>query len=114
VLLVQEAVVLVYDGECDFCCRCANWLKKRADFPMSSGAEEDLRSLGLSPIEAKRSVWWINENERLAGHEAIGRALQGVGGVWALLGRAMTIAPISWIASSVYRRVAANRHRFNK
>ena len=58
---------------------------------MSSGAEEDLRSLGLSPIEAKRSVWWINENERLAGHEAIGRALQGVGGGWALVGRAMTI-----------------------
>ena len=81
---------------------------------MSSGAEEDLRNLGLSRTEAKRSVWWINESERLAGHEAIGRALREVGGAWALLGRAMTIAPVSWVASSTYRRVAANRHRFNK
>jgi predicted DCC family thiol-disulfide oxidoreductase YuxK len=81
---------------------------------MSSGVEEDLRNLALSRAEAKRSVWWIDESERLAGHEAIGRALQGVGGGWALLGRAMTVAPVSWVASWTYRRVAANRHRFNK
>ncbi len=81
---------------------------------MSAGNEQDLLTLGLSSSEAKRSVWWIDSHERLAGHEAIGRALQQVGGIWVGLGRAMRIPPCSWIASLTYRWVAANRHRLNK
>ena len=104
--------MLVYDGECDFCCRCASWLRKRGEFPLSSGIDEDLLDLALSRADAKRAVWWITGTERLAGHEAIGRALQEVGGFWALLGRTIRIAPLSWIASATYRWVATHRHRF--
>ena len=106
--------MLGYDGECDFCCRCAAWLRRRADVPMSSGTDEDLRALGLSVEEAKSAVWWIEADERLRGHEAVGRALQQVNGAWAWLGRAMKVATLSCIASSTYRWVASNRHRLNK
>ena len=59
--------MLVYDGECDFCCRCAAWLRRRADVPMSSGTDEDLRALGLSVEEAKSAgADLVGENDLIA------------------------------------------------
>ena len=105
-------MTLVYDGDCAFCCRCASWIRERSGIDMSAGSPEDLAVLELSVEDAKRSVWWIEDGVRLAGHAAIGKALRQVGGLWAFVGVLISTPPISWLAALVYRWVAANRHRF--
>ena len=71
-------MTLVYDGDCAFCCRCASWIRERSGIDMSAGSPEDLAALELSLEDAKRSVWWIEDGVRLAGHAAIGKALRQV------------------------------------
>ena len=105
--------MLVYDGECSFCCRCASWVTRRADINMSSGTAEDLEKLGLSTSDAKRAVWWIEGDVRLSGHQAVGEVLCSIGGGWRWLGNAMKVPPLSWVAALVYKWVAANRHRIS-
>ena len=105
-------MTLVYDGDCAFCCRCASWIRERSGIDMSAGSPEDLAVLELSLEDAKRSVWWIEDGVRLAGHAAIGKALRQVGGLWSFVGVLINTPPISWLAALVYRWVAANRHRF--
>ncbi|MFL2987395.1 MAG: thiol-disulfide oxidoreductase DCC family protein [Candidatus Poriferisodalaceae bacterium] len=103
--------MLLYDGECSFCCRCASWVARRADIKMSPGTADDLENLNISVVDAKKSVWWIDGDVRLSGHRAVGEVLRSIGGGWRWLGTAMKIPPFSWIAAVIYKYVAANRHR---
>ena len=105
-------MVLIYDGDCGFCRRCADWLRARGDVPMASDGEVDRLALGLTPEETKTAVWWVEGGARFRGHQAIGHALRPLGGGWALVGRLIRMPPVSWLAAVAYRWVAANRHRF--
>ena len=78
---------------------------------MSGGTQADLNRLNLSQRDAKRSLWWIEGNLRLAGHKAVAKTLRRIGGLWWFLGAMMMIPPVSWISAICYRLVAANRHR---
>ena len=104
--------VLIYDGDCGFCLRCADWLRARGDVPMVSDGEVDRLVLGLTPEETKTAVWWVEGRTRFSGHHAIGHALRPLGGGWALVGRLICVPPLSWLAAVTYQWVAANRHRF--
>ena len=104
--------MFIYDGDCKFCCRCADWLRNRGEVPMAPAGELDLPAVGLTPEEAKTAVWWIDNQVRLRGHEAIGFALRSLRGRWLLIGWLIGVPPVSWIGAIVYRWVAANRHRF--
>ncbi len=104
--------MLIYDGDCGFCRRYADWLRARGDVPTASGGEVDRLALGLTPEEVKTAVWWVEGRARFSGHQAIGHALRFLGGGWALVGRLIRMPPVSWLAAVSYRWVAANRHRF--
>jgi len=112
-VLTKSFIVLVYDGDCSFCCRCASWVERRSQIKLSPGTPEDLEILGISLAEAKRSVWWVEGDTRFSGHRAVDVVLCSLGGGWRILGKVMKVPPASWIAALVYRWVAANRHRFN-
>ena len=103
--------MLVYDGECGFCRRCANWVLSRGKVPMSPSANLDLDLLGLTPAEVAAAVWWVADEERLQGHRAVTRVLRELGGGWAIAGRVMAMSPLSWLGGHVYRWVASNRAR---
>ena len=105
-------MVLIYDGDCGFCRRCADWLRARGYVPMASDGEVDRLALGLTPGEMKTAVWWVEGRARFSGHRAIGQALRPLGGGWALVGRLTRMPPVSWFAAVAYRWVATNRHRF--
>ena len=66
---------------------------------MSPGTGEDLQRLGLSSQEAKRSLWWIDGDLRLSGHEAVAKIFRDMGGAWRALGTAMTVPAISWTSA---------------
>ena len=104
--------MLIYDGDCEFCCRCADWLRARGDVPMAQDGKVDQLALGFTPKETKTAVWWVEGGTRFRGHQAIGQALRSLGGGWSLVGLLIKMPPVSWFGAAAYRWVAANRHRF--
>ncbi|MCE2531947.1 MAG: DUF393 domain-containing protein [Acidimicrobiia bacterium] len=105
---------LVYDGDCGFCQRCADWIAARlpAGVSVMASQEADLASLRLSPHQAADAAWWIDaEGAQHRGHRAIAASLRACGGAWGTLGRVLTLPGISLLAAGVYELIARNRHR---
>lgn len=107
---------LVYDGECGFCTIAAKWVVRR--WPPGQGHRavcsqrwDDTLGGGVhfTPDELRRSAWWIQGGRRYEGARAVARALIGVGGMWALVGRILLTPPTSIVAAWVYRLVARYR-----
>ena len=112
----QRRGLLVYDDECAFCRGAAAWFERRwppepghRAVPAKGWDNARGEGLGLSPDELRRSAWWIQGGVRDAGARAVARALMGVGGRWALLGRLLLAPPLSIGAGWVYRFVARYR-----
>lgn len=110
----ETSPALIYDGDCDFCRRCADWIAIR----LSDGAsvvasqETDLAAVGLSEQQATDAAWWIDtDGAHHRGHRAIAAALRACGGAWARFGRMLTWPGISLLAAVVYELIARNRHR---
>lgn len=105
--------VLVFDGDCAFCTRCARALQKIGpDGEIVAWQSTDLAELGLTEERAAAAVQWVSPDGTVsAGHEAIAATLQSAGGIWRIAGRTILLPGISWLAARCYRLVAANRHR---
>ncbi len=108
-------MLLIYDGQCDFCIRSAAWIRARlpAAARVEPWQEVALKQFGLSETDVQTSVWWIEGANKFSGAQAIGRSLIASGGSWALVGRVLIHPPVSWLAELSYRWVAANRHRLS-
>ena len=106
--------MLVYDGDCAFCQRCAAWIAARlpAGSAVVPSQQADLAALGLGPQQAADAAWWIDgDRTQHRGHRAIAEALRACGGSWARLGRMLRWPGISLLAAGVYELIARNRHR---
>lgn len=111
--------VLVYDGECGFCRRCAAWvaavLPRRPEIvPWQS---TDLAALGLTAERCSAALQWVGTPRAGArrirsGHLAVAALLRHAGGPWWILGAILATPPASWLAAGAYAWVARNRHRF--
>ena len=105
---------LVFDGDCGFCTRCVALVPRRArrTTTVVPYQRADLSALGLTAAECAEAVQWVGDDgARARGHAAVGRLLQHAGGGWQVLGTLLLTPPLSWVASFVYRVVAANRMR---
>lgn len=110
----EASPTLIYDGDCDFCKRCANWLAARlpAGVSILASQEADLAAVGLSEQQAADAAWWIDaEGTRHRGHRAIAESLRACGGSWARLGGLLILPGVSFLAAVVYELIARNRHR---
>jgi len=105
--------VLLYDGDCAFCTRCAGFLERIGpEAEIVPWQFADLAGLGVSEEEATAAVQWVEvEGTVRSGHEAIAAVLSRTGWPWRAIGRALVLPGISWIAAKVYRLVADNRYR---
>jgi predicted DCC family thiol-disulfide oxidoreductase YuxK len=105
--------VLVFDGDCAFCTRCARALQRIGpDAEIIAWQSTDLVELGLTEEQAAAAVQWVSPDGAVrAGHEAIAATLQSAGGIWKIVGRVILLPGVSWLAARCYRLVAANRHR---
>jgi predicted DCC family thiol-disulfide oxidoreductase YuxK len=105
--------VLVYDGDCAFCTSCARLLERiGADAEIVAWQLTDLGTLGLTEEQAAAAVQWVPTDGAVrSGHEAIATTLKSAGGIWKIVGSAILLPGVSWLAARVYRLVAANRHR---
>jgi predicted DCC family thiol-disulfide oxidoreductase YuxK len=107
----RERPVLLYDGDCAFCTKCAHLLER-----IGPNAEivpwqlTDLAELGITEEQATDAVQWIQiDGTARSGHEAIAAVLNSAGGIWRIVGRVLLLPGISWLAAKVYRLIADNR-----
>ncbi|MGY1642383.1 thiol-disulfide oxidoreductase DCC family protein [Geodermatophilus sp. SYSU D00703] len=108
------APALVYDGDCGFCTRAAEVARRLLprDAAVTPWQTTDLAAIGVTPARARREVLWVSRSGRVSGGaRAVAEALRAAGGPWALIGVALRVPPLSWLARGVYRLVAANRMR---
>jgi len=107
--------VLIYDGDCGFCTQCARWLEKQLSTPLTVVPWQqihDLGELGLTVDDVSTAVYWVDAYGRTSrGHVAVARSLTRSKGALAVLGWAMLLPPLSWMAAVAYRVVAKNRYR---
>ena len=105
---------LVFDGDCGFCTTAANFAaaKSRLDLQTVPWQRADLASLGLTVDQAKAKVQLHLDDQNFAGHECFAKLIELQGG-WLnrLFGRALTVAPLSWLAALGYNLTARFRHR---
>ncbi|MEH0820787.1 MULTISPECIES: thiol-disulfide oxidoreductase DCC family protein [unclassified Micromonospora] len=110
----MERSTFVYDGDCAFCTRCAEFIERR----IPTGARvvpwqfADLDALGLTEAECEEAVQWVGaDGSRAAGPDAIARLLGDSGPVWRVAGAGLRLPPVRLTAWPAYRWVARNRHR---
>jgi predicted DCC family thiol-disulfide oxidoreductase YuxK len=109
----REQPVLVFDGDCAFCTNCASFLKRIGpDAEIVPWQFADLADLGITAEQATEAVQWVEPGGTVrSGHEAIGAVLGRTGLPWWVLGRAILLPGVSWLAGKVYGLVARNRYR---
>ena len=99
-------MILIYDGECEFCRNCVQWIQSRVQLRAIPYQEADLAQHMLSDAEAASSVHLILEKRALSGADAVAFLLKQTR--WRLLGHFISwIAPLSRVA---YHWVASNRN----
>ena len=103
----------MFDGQCGFCTRSANWVRRldrrhRVALRPYQG-HGVLTGTGLTADEAAGAVWWLGADGRRArAAEAVGAALSAALGTRLPLGLYRVTRPVQEL---VYAWVSANRHR---
>ncbi|MFC0507861.1 thiol-disulfide oxidoreductase DCC family protein [Micromonospora costi] len=110
----MERSTFVYDGDCAFCTRCAEFIERH----IPTGARvlpwqfADLAALGLTEAECEEAVQWVGvDGVRAAGPDAIARLLGDSGPLWRVAGAGLRFPLVRAAAWPAYRWVARNRHR---
>jgi len=105
--------VLLYDGDCAFCTSCARMLERIGpEAEIVAWQLTDLAALGMTEQRATEAVQWVDVDGTVrSGHEAIAATLCAAGQIWKLVGRALLLPGVSWLAARTYRLVAENRYR---
>jgi predicted DCC family thiol-disulfide oxidoreductase YuxK len=109
----RERPVLLFDGDCAFCTKCARALERIGpDAEIVAWQLTDLAELGITEEQAAAAVQWVQIDGTVrSGHEAIAAVLNTAGRIWKIIGRMVLLPGISWMAAKVYRLVAGNRYR---
>lgn len=106
--------VLLYDGDCGFCTRSAEVLRRRirtAD-DVRPWQALDLASLGIAPDAATAAVQHVADDGTVtSGARAIAATLRAAPQPWRLTGRLLDARIVRPVAAAAYALVAANRHR---
>jgi len=99
---------IVYDVDCGFCQRSAQWVDDRPVAWQSL----DLAAVGATQAQADRFVGWLEGGRIQAlGAPAIARALDARGGWTRPLGWLMDRPGVRYVAAAAYHALAVNRHR---
>ncbi|WDZ86664.1 thiol-disulfide oxidoreductase DCC family protein [Micromonospora cathayae] len=110
----MERSTFVYDGDCAFCTRCAEFIERRipTEVTVVPWQFADLDALGLTVAECEEAVQWVGaDGSRAAGPDAIARLLGTSNAGWRAGGGLLRLPPVRVAAWPVYRWVARNRHR---
>lgn len=109
----ERRPVLVFDGDCAFCTRCARLLERIGpEAEIVAWQLADLDELGITAAQAAEAVCWVAADGTVrTGHEALAAVLSTAGSAWRVAGRAILLPWVSPLAAVGYRLVARHRHR---
>ena len=115
---MEESRVLIYDGDCQFCQLSLEFgIKNLRIFPRYVAFQRiEPKDFGLTEKQVRAQIWLAQKSPAkgvaLGGHLAAGAILALQPSFWLrALGRLSSTPPTSWVASLVYKLIAANRHR---
>jgi predicted DCC family thiol-disulfide oxidoreductase YuxK len=105
--------VLFFDGDCGFCTRSAELLRRlRVDADIEPWQFSDIGRYGITPDEATEAVQFVDAAGRVSsGHRAIAGVLRTGGALLRLVGVILVLPGVSQVAGLVYRLVARYRYR---
>lgn len=115
---MTSQAVFLFDGDCGFCTRCAEFLRRRVATPVRIVAWQttDLQPLGVTAAECAQAVQYVSGDHITAGPVAIADLLRTAtgrtGALWRIAGAVLAWRPTLLIAWPLYRWVARHRHRF--
>lgn len=107
---------LLYDGGCGSCTRAARWISNRAGAAIAPVAADrlddaELGGLGLTRAQTDAAAWVVRPDGTLRrGHLAVADALRAAPGWPRLVGAAIAVPPLRWLAAPLYAAVARWRH----
>lgn len=109
----MAGAVLLFDGECAFCARCAAFADRRLreDVTVLPWQAVDLDEIGLTVEQATSASQWVDATGVLAGASCVARTLRGMGPGWAALGWLLDLPPLRPLARAGYRAVARTRRK---
>jgi predicted DCC family thiol-disulfide oxidoreductase YuxK len=99
-------VIVIYDGHCDFCKECVNWVERKTSITAIPFQSADLESYGVTYERCSKEVVVINKEKVFGGAGAVAELL-------ALCGykKFATLLRVSGpFGRQGYRWVAANRN----
>lgn len=104
---------VVYDGDCAFCSRSAEWLAVQAggSLVVVPWQRADLAGLGLTEEQCRAAVQWVGTADRASGGLAVARALRDCRAPLPVVGTVLAWRPLRPLVEAGYRLVAAHRHR---
>jgi predicted DCC family thiol-disulfide oxidoreductase YuxK len=116
-------VTLIYDGDCAFCRRWVDLVRKlpaRFDVcayqELSSHPVASMRArrFGLTAADFAAAVHLVDDDRAYSGHEACNELLRRSGGPWKLAGNALSLAPVAWMEARAYDWIARNRSTISR
>ena len=106
---------LIYDGNCFFCTKCAEWFARRSDGAIrhsQSFSDSELDELNLSRDDVEIQAWWIDGVEKFGGAYAVGHALLTTR--YSYFGRLLLSRPVLPISRRIYKFVSSHRSWFSR
>ncbi|QSB06809.1 thiol-disulfide oxidoreductase DCC family protein [Natronoglycomyces albus] len=105
--------VFLYDGDCAFCSRSAQFVLKRirTDAAVVPWQGADLEALGVRREDAEAAIQWVEPGMRRAGPDAVAVLLRRAQWYWKPAGWVLSNVVASRLTWPLYRLVARNRGR---
>ena len=105
--------LLIFDGDCGFCTTAA---RKFSDFAGESAEVApwqslDLADFGLTEQECSTAVYWVQDGKSFRGADAVAQGLQVCNTPLRLVGKLMSVPPVSWLARLGYPVIAKYRYK---
>jgi predicted DCC family thiol-disulfide oxidoreductase YuxK len=100
-----EQVVVIYDGQCDFCWQSITWVRKRCEITALAYQSSDLDQFGLTQEECVERVYVVADGQMYAAAAAVAYLFQYRGNK--VLG--LLLRKSGFLGEFGYRAVAGNR-----
>ncbi len=115
-LTVPDRPTLVYDADCGFCTRSAQfarrWVDRRGRYDVRPWQELDLAAVGLSPQDCDAAAQFVTADGSIrSGHRAVASAVTHGAPAWRPLGHLLLAPGVSALAARVYTWVADHRYQ---
>ena len=115
-LVVPDRPTLVYDADCGFCTRSAQfvqrWVDRRDRYDVRPWQALDLAAVGLTAQDCDAAAQFVTADGAVrSGHRAIASAATHGAPAWRPVGALLMAPGVSWVAAWAYRWVADHRHQ---